>query len=100
MKLGILVNSDRCPDVIVGLAKSACEQGHEVLIFTMDDGTRLFEQADYAALCEVPGVTMSFCEHSSDSLGVETSGLSDEIVCGSQFDNASMMHNADRVVVL
>jgi hypothetical protein len=43
---------------------------------------------------------MSVCEHSAQGHGVETAGLPKEIVCGSQYHNAVMIHSADRVIVL
>jgi hypothetical protein len=33
-------------------------------------------------------------------MGVASEGLSKEIVCGSQYNNAVMQHEADRVIVL
>jgi len=100
MKLGILVNTESHPDDVIGITKAAVEKGHEVIIFTMDVGTRLFEREDYASLCNLQGVTMSFCDHSAKYAGAKTEGLSDAIVCGSQYNNAVMMHDADKVIVL
>jgi hypothetical protein len=33
-------------------------------------------------------------------MGVTSEGLPSEIVCGSQYNNAVMQHDADRVIVL
>jgi predicted peroxiredoxin len=100
MKLGILVNTDRHLDAVTGLAGAALAKGHEVIIFTMDEGTRLFKDPAYTALCSLQGVTMSFCDLSTKTLGIDKGALPDEIVCGSQYDNASMVHDADKVIVL
>lgn len=100
MKLGILVNTDKCLGDIVGITKSAVKKGHEVIIFTMDAGTLLLEDPEFSALCGVRGVEMSFCSHNAEKFGAKTEGLSEEIICGSQYNNAQMMHNADRVIVL
>jgi hypothetical protein len=43
---------------------------------------------------------MSFCDLSTKTLGIDKGTLPDEIVCGSQYDNASMVHDADKVIVL
>ena len=100
MKLGIFVNTDRHLEHVVGLVKAALAKGHEVIMFNMDDGTKLLGTPEFAALCKTKGVTMSFCDHSAKGLKVATEGLPAEIVCGSQFNNAGMNHNADRVIIL
>lgn len=100
MKLGILVNTDKHLDDILGLTKSAVAKGHEVTIFNMDDGTKLLGDPAFQGLCGTQGVTMSFCDHSAKGLNVSTEGLPAEIVCGSQFDNANMNHECDKVIIL
>jgi len=100
MKLGILVNTDKYLDDILGITKSALAKGHEVIIFNMDDGTKLLNNPSFNELCKTPGVKMSFCDHSAKKLNLNTEGIPSEIVCGSQFDNANMNHEADRVIVL
>jgi len=100
MKLGIFVNTNRHLDHVVGITKAALAKGHEVIMFNMDDGTKLLGTPQFAELCRTRGVTMSFCDHSAKGLQVATEGLPQEIVCGSQFNNATMVHDADRLIVL
>lgn len=100
MKLGILVTTDRHLEHVLGLAKAAVAKGHEVTVFNMDAGTRLLGHPDFKALCKTKGVSMSFCDHSAGHHDVSKEGLPEEIVCGSQFNNANMMHDADKVVNL
>jgi len=100
MKLGIFVNTNRHLVHVVGLVKAALAKGHQVILFTMDDGTKLLGSPELKELCTMQGVAMSFCDHSAKHLGVATEGLPREIVCGSQYNNAVMMHDADRVIVL
>lgn len=100
MKLGILVNTDRHLADVVGITKAAIAKGHEVILFNMDDGTKLLGTPEFRELCATKGVSMSFCDHSAKHLGVATEGIPQEIVCGSQYNNAVMMHDADRVIVL
>ena len=100
MKLGILVNTDRHAEDVVGITKAAVSKGHEVLIFIMDTGVKLLSNSSITDLCNEIGVHMSFCDHSAGKLGISKEGYPDKIVCGSQFDNANMNHDADRVIVL
>ncbi len=100
MKLGILVNTDKNLDAVQGITKAALAKGHEVILFNMDTGTKLIPSPVFAELCKTKGVTVSFCDHSAKHVGVTSEGLSPEIVCGSQYNNAVMQHDADRVIVL
>ncbi len=100
MKLGILVTTDRHLEDVLGLTDAAISKGHEVIIFSMDDGTKLIGNESFNALCKREGVSMSFCDHSAKGLDVSTEGIPEDIVCGSQFNNANMMHDADRVINL
>jgi len=100
MTLGILVNTDMFGEAVAGLTRAARDAGHDVVIFAMDAGTRLLDDPGYRALCGLDGVKMSFCEHSSEQLSVSTANVPDAMICGSQFDNASMIHVADKVIVL
>ena len=100
MKLGILVNTDKHLAHIIALTQAAVAKGHEVTIFAMDEGTRLFADPRYTGLSRLAGVTMSVCQHSAEAIGVTLAGLPPEISCGSQLQNAMMHHAADRVVVL
>ncbi len=100
MKLGIFVNTNRHLNHVVGIVKAALAKGHEVVMFNMDDGTKLLGTPEFAELCRTKGVSMSFCDHSAKGLNVTTEGLPSEIVCGSQYNNAVMNHDADRLIVL
>jgi predicted peroxiredoxin len=100
VKLGILVNTAKHLDDIVGLCHAALAKQHEVIIFAMDEGSRLLEDDAFVALAELDGVSMSLCDHSAKMLGARTEGLPTKIVCASQLNNAMMNHKADRVIVL
>lgn len=100
MKLGILVNTDKHLQEIVGLTNAALSKGHEVILFAMDEGTRLIENPLYTGLCGIPGVSMSVCDYSAMEYGVKIEGLPEAIKVGSQFNNAVMNKEADRIVIL
>ena len=100
MKLGMLINTAKHLDQIVGICRAALAKNHQVIIFAMDEGTRLLESHAFVALAELDGVSFSLCDHSAKMFGAKTEGLSPKIVCASQLNNAMMNHNADRVIVL
>lgn len=100
MKLGILVNTDKHLEHTLGLTKAAVAKNHEVIIFVMDEGTRLLKNDLFVALARLPDVSVSLCEHSAKGYGVDTKELSKDVSCASQFNNAMMNHSADRVIVL
>ena len=100
MKLGIMVTTDRHLEDVLGLAKAALSKGHEVIIFNTDEGTRLLGEPAFRELCHTKGVAISFCDHSTHKLNIAKEGIPEEIVCGSQYNNAVLAHDADRVIRL
>jgi hypothetical protein len=100
MKLGILVNTDKCLEDVVGITKEALLRGHEVGIFAMDAGTRFLEKPEYLDLCRLNSVQMAFCAHSAEKENVETGAIPAEIASGSQYENAVMNNESDLVIVL
>jgi len=100
MKLGILVTTDNHPDAMLGISAAAIVRGQEVSIFVMDAGTRLLIRPEVRDLSTRQRIVMSFCEHSARGLGVPLDAISAAIVRGSQYDNATMLQEADKVIVL
>ncbi|MBU0480534.1 MAG: DsrE family protein [Proteobacteria bacterium] len=100
MKLGILVNTDKCFQALSGITRAASDKGHEVTIFAMDEGTRLLEDPECLSLSGLARVSMSYCDHSAIELGVNKEGVPEAIERSSQYNNAAMNHNADKVIVL
>lgn len=100
MKLGIHIKTDRHLEHVVGIVNAAALKGHEVMIFTMAGGERLLENPKYSDLSKNPKVKMSYCDHDATHMGVKKEMIPAEIACGSQFNNALMVNDADRVIVL
>lgn len=100
VKLGILVNSDRHAKALIGLTKAALSKGHEVMAFFMDDGVKLLTNSAVTNLCKEPGVSMSFCDYTTQKNRISKEGICEDILCGSQYNNAAMNNEADRVIVL
>ena len=100
MKLGILVNTAQNLPRIIGISRAGIARGHEIIIFVMDEGTLLLNEPEFKQLSGLAGVQVSFCDHSAKELGVDTGGLPEHIIAGSQYNNASMNHQAGKVLVL
>ena len=100
MKLGIFVDTDRHLAAVIGIAKAAVAKGHEVVIFAMDGGTKLLPNPDFTALCSVKGVSMSYCALNAKAMSIATEGVPKDVVCGSQYNNAIMANESDRLIVL
>lgn len=100
MKLGILVNTANHLGQLSGITRAAAAGGHQIIIFVMDEGTRLLREPAFLELSKLTGVEASFCDHSAKELEVDTVGLPENIIAGSQYNNASMNHQADKVLVL
>jgi len=96
----MLINTAKHLDQVVGICRAALGKKHQVIIFAMDEGTRLLENDAFVALAGLDGVSMSLCDHSAKAVGAKTEGLPPKIVCASQLNNAMMNHDADRVIVL
>ena len=100
MKLGIMVTTDRHLRQIRGITQAAIAKGHTVAIFATDEGAKLLADRQFSSLSALPGVTMSFCEHSAQRHGGRPAGLPEAIASGSQFENAIMVSESDKVIVL
>ena len=100
MKLGILVTTDKHLEHVLGIARAALAKRHEVSVFLMDTGTHLVADPALTGLAQLPGVKIGLCDHSAKMHGIAMDGLPTQIACGSQFQNAMMNHNADRVISL
>jgi len=99
MTLGILINSNSAYTHASGIAEEAIKRGHRVKIFCMDEGTG-FLCTEICKELNNAGVEIAYCDYSKQCLGIEVPDLPDAIVCGSQYDNAKMVHEADKVIVL
>ena len=100
MKLGILITTNHHLDHVIGITQAANMKGHKVTIFAMDAGARLLNTLDFTQLCKEENVVMSLCQHSASAHGVDVTGVSKEIIVGSQFNNAMMNSGSDRIIIL
>lgn len=100
MKLGILVNSRKHLSELADITRAALAKGHEVIIFVMGEGSGMLNDEDIGALGSLEGVKVSFCDLNASKSGIEKGTLDASLNSGSQFDNALMARDADRVISL
>lgn len=99
MTLGMLVNTDKHADDIIAITKIAVERGHSVIIFLMDEGCRLATDRRISSLLDMKGVKMSLCDLNRAQMDISKEEIPEGITCGSQYDNAVMNRDADKVIV-
>jgi hypothetical protein len=99
MTIGILVTTDRHRDDIIGITEAAIRRGHRVIIFFMDKGCWLIKDAEITGLCSSGSVSMSICDLNRRQIGIADVDVPAGIVCGSQYDNAVMNRESDKVIV-
>jgi len=95
--LGIMVTKYANLDHITGVVKAARKAGHPVQIFMTDEGVKFTRDAKFLELLKVDGVELSCCDHSCEHQGVKEK--TEGITYGSQYNNAGMLHDSDRVLV-
>ncbi len=100
MTIGLLVTRDKYKEHIIGLTNAALKKGHKVIIFMMDDGTRHSQDKDVVALKELKDVEMSLCDHSAKLRKITEDMIPKGITAGSQYQNAVLNQDADRVILI
>ena len=96
-QLGILITKHENLEHIYGIVKAARRSGHPVRIFLTDEGVKFTRDPQFVELLDTGGVDIAVCDHICEVLGIrEKVG---GITYGSQYDNARMMHDSDRLLV-
>ena len=95
--LGIMITKYENLQHIVGTVKAARAAGHPVMIFMTDEGVKFTRDAAFLELLKVGGVEISVCEHICEKIGLHDK--TEGIVYGSQYNNAGMLHDSERVLV-
>jgi sulfur relay (sulfurtransferase) complex TusBCD TusD component (DsrE family) len=95
MKIGILLTtppSHENTHTVIHLTRSALKKGHTVSIFLMSDGVYNTHHSEFIKLIE-EGAHISLCAYNSEQRCLERV---EGILYGSQYDLASIAHEADR----
>jgi len=95
--LGIMVTKFENVEHITGAAKAARAAGKGVVIFLTDEAVRFTKDPRFLELLKVGGVELSCCDHSCERVGVHEK--TDGVSYGSQYNNATMLHDSARILV-
>jgi hypothetical protein len=96
VKLGILITDHRYKDFIAPVLKAAIDRGDQVQVFIMDDGCLLADAPDLKEVFSHVRLSAVICDLNRMQRGIEAPL---EVSMGSQYDNAKMMHESDKVLV-
>lgn len=98
MKLGLVATDERAGPHLLGLARAAADAGGQCRCFLTDTGVKLLADERLLALMRSGAVRVDACEHAWSALGL---GAPPEgVQLRSQFQNAELAHQCERVVVL
>lgn len=97
MHLGIVVTTDTAEPHAFGLAQAALKKGWRCRCFLTDRGVLLLGSARFVDLADA-GLRVNVCEHSWDKLGGGAHPA--QIAFGSQYQNAELALECDRIMVL
>ena len=98
MRLGIVATHESAGPQLAGLAAAAAARGWPLRCFLTDSGVKPAANGALLALAQSGKLRPDVCEHSWQHLGM---GEAPEgATLGSQFQNAELVRECDRVLVL
>jgi len=95
--LGIMITKYENLEHIAGIVKAARAASKSVMIFMTDEGVRFTRDAKFNGLLKMDGVEIACCDYSCELIGLHEK--TDGITYGSQYDNAGMLHDSNRILV-
>lgn len=98
MQLGIVATRELLEMHVIGLASAASARGWTCRCFLTDRGVKLIQSAAFLELARSGKVRVDVCEHSWEQYG--DGSHPDGIPLGSQYQNAELAHQCDKVIVL
>lgn len=97
MIVGLVLTDARAGPHLLGLARAAVAQGLRCRCFLTDSGVRLLADQGLLEMLRAGALRVDACEHSWSALGL---GQAPEgVKLRSQFQNAELARECDRVVV-
>jgi hypothetical protein len=98
MRIGIVASHESSGPQLEGLAAAAAARGWPCRCFLTDSGVKLAASPRLQGLAKSGAVRLDVCEHSWHHFG--QGGAPEGATLGSQFQNAELVRECDRVVVL
>jgi len=96
MRLGILIINSAYKDFILPVLRAASMRGDQVEIFIMDEGCPITGDPEFQELARGKDVRSTICDLNRRQRGMEAPL---EVKIGSQFDNARMVHECEKILV-
>ena len=98
MRLGIVASHESAGTHLAGLAAAAAARGWQCRVFLTDSAVKLAASASLQGLAKSGAVRVDVCEHSWQHFAGESKP--EGATLGSQFQNAELVRECDRVLVL
>lgn len=98
MQLGIVATHEAAGPDLVGLAAAAARRGWACRCFLTDAGVLLLRLPEVMALARTGSIRLDVCHLSWERFG--EGHVPEGVHAGSQYNNAEIAHQCDRVVVL
>jgi len=102
MNLGIVVTSENHAEQVLGLLEAAAERGWQLRCFLTDSGVKLFDDPRFVRFCQ-GGHWVALCEMSLERYHIDREKMQHrmpDIIIGGQYQDAELVKNSDRVLVL
>lgn len=102
MNLGIVVTNENHGELALGLLKTAAARGWQLRCFLTDTGVKLLNDPLFAGFCQGEH-WVALCELSLERYHIDPAKVQDtapNIVIGGQYQDAELVKNSDRVLVL
>jgi hypothetical protein len=103
MRFGLVVTNERNGDSARALLEAALERGWECRCFLTDRGALLLKDASFLASPAFAKTNIAVCELSVErfeDLGLHARNIDAHVVVGGQYQDAELVRNSDRVLVL
>lgn len=102
MNLGIVVTNENHAEQALGLLETAVSRGWQLRCFLTDTGVRLLDDPRFVQFCQSDH-WVALCELSLERYHIDSASVLDKapkIIIGGQYQDAELVKNSDRVVML
>ncbi len=103
MRLGLVITDHRYAVAAHGLLQAAVLRNWECRCFLTDGGVLLLAEPEFMQSPAVMASTLAVCELSIEryeDYGLHVNHVDARVIVGGQYQNAELVKNSDRIVVL